>query len=404
MSNIITGLDIGSSQIKGIVATQKKDGTLSVVTAFKQPSAGFRKGVLVDVEEATCVLRDLVLDLEKVSKKAMSNVFVNVNTEHSKARLSRGIAAVARADQVIQQDDIERVTQASRAVKLPPNYMVLHNIVREYFVDDVGDITDPSGMIGNRLEVSTLIVEAFSPQINLLLKSLERVGIRVGGIIFNPLAAARSVLSKRQRDLGVLMIDFGFGTTSMVAYEENKVLHTKSIPIGAGYVTNDIAIGLKTSIDAAEKLKIMYGCALAREISRKEAVRLSEVEPSNTHEVPRRFIAEIIEVRLAEIVELLNNELKAIGRSVQLPGGVVISGGGVKLAGMTDLIKQELKLPVHIGFPNLDRFEITNPEHRTLVDDPEFATAVGLTLWGASTEGHPSGTGFLKNFLKNLIP
>lgn len=258
MSTVITGLEVGSSYIRGIVVEERKDKTLSLLTAFKHPSAGIRKGVIVDAEEATSVLRDIAIDLQKISKRAIHNTFVNVNSEHIKARPSRGIVAVARADQEIHQDDIDRVIQASRAVKLTPNYLVLHNIVREYFVDDVGDIGDPNGMTGNRLEVSTLIIEAFAPHVNMLVKNLERVGFRIGGLIFNPLAAARAVLSKRQKDLGVLLVDFGFGTTSLAAYEEGKAVHAKSIPLGAGFVTNDIAIGLKTSIDVAEKLKTVY--------------------------------------------------------------------------------------------------------------------------------------------------
>lgn len=376
-----------------------------MLTAFKHPSAGIRRGVIVDAEDATAVLRGIALDLQKISKRVTQNVFVNMQSEQVKARPSRGVAAVARADQEIQEDDVERVMQASRAIKLSPNHLVLHNIIREYFVDDVGDIGDPLGMTGNRLEVSTLIVEAFSPQVNLLIKNLERVGFRIGGLIFNPLAAAQAVLSKQQKDLGVLLLDFGFGTTSLAVYEENKVLHAKSLPVGSGYLTNDIAIGLKTSIGAADKLKLMYGYALAKDVSRKEVVKLAEVEPANPNEISKRFLAEIIEIRLAEILDLVNNELKVLGKSVQLPSGVVITGGGVKLPGMTELIRQELKLPVQIGFPNLSSFEIVNPAHKELLDDPEYATAVGLTLWGAREHGKSMNGGWsLKNLFKSLMP
>jgi cell division protein FtsA len=405
MASFVTGFDIGSSSVKGVVCMRKKDGTLAVLSAFSQPSAGIRKGVMVDVEEATCVLRDTVLDVEKTSRRAMHNTFVNVSSEHSRARISRGIAAVARADQVIQQDDVDRVLQASKAVKLAPNYLVLHNITREFFVDDVGDIPDPVGMLGSRLEVSTLIVEAFAPQVNMLVKNLERVGIRVGGLIFNPLAAARAVLTKRQKDLGVLMIDIGFGTTTIAVFEENKVLHTKCLPIGSGHVTSDIAIGLKVSFDAAEKLKVRFGCAIAKEISRKETVKLSEVEPGNTGEVPRRFIAEIIEARLEEVFELIQSELKSLGRAVQLPAGIVLSGAGAKLPGLAELAKQELKLTAQIGFPILSGFEVQNPAHQELMDDPAFATAVGLALWGNAEGGTPhEGFGRVTRLLKNLMP
>lgn len=405
MSYIIMGLDIGSSQIKGVVTERRKSGKPSVLSVVKHPSVGFQKGALVDVEEATQVLRDLVVDLQKISKKVTQNVFININSEHVRVRNSRGIVAVARADREIQQDDIDRVVQASQAVKLQPNYMVIHNIIREYFVDDVGDIHGPLGMMGNRLEVSTLVVEAFAPQINLLLKTLERVGVRVSGLIFNPLAAARSVLTKKQKDLGVLMIDLGFGTTSFAVYEENKATYAKSISLGARHVTNDIAMGLKISVEAAEKLKLTYGYALAKEISRKDTIQLSEFDRLAKNEVSKRFVSEIIEIRLSEILEFINNELKVLGRSIQLPAGVVITGGGTKLPGMTDLIKQELKFHTQIGFPTLDDFEIMNPTHKEMLDDPEFAVALGLVLWGDAEDKRPAvGFGGVKSFFRNLIP
>lgn len=406
MSNIITGLDIGSSYIKGVVAEKRKNGQLSILAVVKQPSSGFHKGVLVDPEDSTRVLRELVLDLQNISKKVTQNVFVNVNSEHVRVRNSRGIAAVARADREIQQDDVDRVIQASQAVKLQPNYLVIHNITREFFVDDVGDIHDPVGMTGNRLEVSTVVVESFAPQTNLLLKILGHVGIRVGGLVFNPFASSRSVLSKKQKDLGVLMIDFGFDTTSFVMYEENKISYAKSIPIGMRHVTNDIAMGIRVAFDSAEKIKLTYGYALSREINRKDSIQLSEFDPTNKGEVSKRFVAEIIEVRLAEILELVNNELKVLGRSIQLPAGVVITGGGSKLSGITDLVRQELKFHTQLGFPDLGLFEIMNPTHKELLDDPEFATALGLVLVG-NADDHIMVTNvgdMVKNFFRNFIP
>jgi cell division protein FtsA len=250
-----------------------------------------------------------------------------------------------------------------------------------------------------------MIVEGFAPQINLLLKTLERLNVGLGGVIFNPLAAARSVLSKKQKELGVLLLDFGSGTTSMAVFGESKIVHLRTLPVGSAYVTNDIAIGLKTSIEMAEKLKMSYGCAFAKDISRRETFDLKEVDGKTEGQISRHFLAEIIEIRLAEILGLVKDELKALGKDCQLPAGVVATGGGVKLAGLTDLIKQELKLPVQVGFPDLSGFDVLNPAHREMLDDPEFAVAAGLALWGQS-EGSErvSGSNALKNFFKNLLP
>ena len=208
MANLITGLDIGSASIKCIVAEPQKGGTLSVVTAFKQPSVGIRHGVIVDAEDALGALDAVVSDLQRISKAATRNVFVSFQSPDVKARTSRGVAAVARADKEIQQDDIERVTQASRAVKMMPNSFVIHNVVKEYFVDEVGDIMDPLGMTGSRLEVVTLIVEGFTPQVNPLLKIMDKLRVGVSGVIFNPLASANAVLSKKQKEPGVLRLPF----------------------------------------------------------------------------------------------------------------------------------------------------------------------------------------------------
>ncbi len=405
MANLITGLDIGSSEIKCIVAEPKKDGTLSVITALKQPSVGIRHGVMVDAEEGLGALDAVVSDLQKISKSATRNVMVSFQSPEVKARTSRGVAAVARPDKEIQMDDIERVTQASRAVKMMPNSFVLHNIIKEYFVDEIGDIIDPLGMTGSRLEVVTLIVESFAPQVNLLLKVLEKLHVGVAGVIFNPLASANAVLSKKQKELGVLLVDFGAGTTSLAVFEEGKVLHVKSLPVGSAYVTNDIAIGLKTSVDLAEKLKTTYGAAVARSVNRREMIKLADVDGETPGEISRHFLSEIIEIRLAEILGLVNNELKVLGHEVQLPAGVVVTGGGVKLPGLLDLVKSELKLPVQMGLPNLGQFDIINPTYKELLDDPEFSCAVGLTLWGLTEEKRPQiTTSGLRNFIRNLMP
>jgi len=403
MSNIITGLDIGSNSTKAVVAEIKNNGRLLVLAAFKEPSAGFRKGVLSDFAEATISLRNVISDLRRLTPKAIKNVYVNVNGANIKSCLSKGVAGVARADSEIRRDDIEKAIQASRAVNLSSNYIVLHNITREFFVDGIGGIQDPLGMTGTRLEVNSLVIGAFSPIVNDLTRCLERNGVTIGGLIFGPLAASEAILSKQQKDLGVLLIDIGFGTTSLAIYEENKILKTLALPIGSGNITNDIAIGLRISVGAAEKTKLSYGFALAREMPRREVFSLQEFDSSIKGEISKRFISEIIEARLAEIFEIVNNEIKSLDHKVELPAGVVITGGGAKLPGVVDLAKQELKLPAQIGLPELVNFDIKDPGCQELISDPEFATAVGLTLYGLSQEGtfHPS---IFKKFLQNLIP
>jgi len=404
MSQIITSLDLGCSQFKGIVAEEKKDGSFSVISAFKQPSFGFRKGTLIDFDEAFEALEAIFNDLKKISKKAVQNVFINLQSEYIKARPSRGAIAISSVDKEIKGEDVEKVNQLSLAFKANANSFIIHNVTKEYIIDDVGDIFDPLGMVGNRLEVETLIIEGVSSQITPLLKLFNSLGVGIGGMIFNPLAAAQSTLSKKQKNLGVLLIDLGFGTTNIAIYEEGKLLYAKTIPIGSSYITNDIAIGLKIPIDLAEKLKVNFG-KISLSGSKREAIKLADFDGQSQGEISKKFLEEIIEVRMLEILNLVEHEMKAIGRSVHLPGGVVITGGGSKLFGIEEILKKELRLPVQIGLPNLNHLEILNPSYRELIDDQEFAVAVGLLLNNEFTK--PKNTisvKTLKNFLKNLLP
>ena len=378
----ITALDFGTSQIKILVAEAKRDGELSLLSALKIPSAGLRKGEIVTFEEAIQALKRAVDEIKKVNKAALKNIFVNVAGSNVKLQNSRGIVAVSRADSEIYSEDVDRVIKASQAINLGPNRMILHTITKEFIVDGIGDIIDPLGMVGNRLEVNTLIIDAFKPTVNNLVKAIEAVGAKVGGLIYGPLASARSVLTKAQKELGVVLIDIGFGTTGIAVYEEGKLLSVAVFPIGASNITNDLAIGLKCPIKTAEAIKLSFGSALAKEISNKEKIELHEVDESFRSAVSKRFISEIIEIRLAEIFELVNNELKSLGKSGQLPAGAVLTGGGAEMSGIAELAKQELKLPIQIGMPDFSEMEFIDSEFRNELEDPKFSLAVGLLLWG----------------------
>jgi len=430
---LITALDFGTSQIKVLVAEAKRDGQLSLLGVFKLPSAGLRKGEIATFEEAIQSLKRAVDEIKQISKSSLKNIFINVGGSNVKFQNSRGIVAVSRADSEIYPEDIERVIKASQAINLGPNRMIIHTITREFIVDGIGDIYDPLGMIGNRLEVNSLIIDAFKPAVNNLIKAIEAVGGRVGGLIYAPLASARSVSTKAQRELGIVVIDIGFGTTSMAVYEENKLLSVNVFPVGSSNITNDLAIGLRCSIKTAETIKLSFGSALAKEISNKEKVELHQIDETLKSIVNRRFISEIIEIRLAEIFEFVNNELKLIGKSGQLPAGVVLTGGGAKIPGILELAKQELKLPIQIGIPELPGIEFINDDFRTKIDphtrttinaegaknnqssfgvgveDLEFSVANGLLLWGLDQTLKETGwtiskKGWLGKIFRHFLP
>lgn len=405
MSNVITGLDIGTGNIKAVAAEIKNNGRFLVLGVVSQPSSGFRKGVLADFEEATICLRNVISNLRQISPLTLKNIFVNVNGGHVKSYLSKGVAGVSRADSEIRREDIEKALQSSRAVNLASNYIVLHNITREFLVDGVGGILDPLGMLGTRLEVNSLVVGAFNPAVDALLKCLERNGAAVSGFIFDSLAASEAVLSKQQKDLGAALLDIGFGTSGLAVYEENKILKTLSFPVGGGNITNDIAIGLRTAIETAEKIKLTFGFALAKEAPRRETFNLQDFDGSQRKtEISKRFLAEIIEARLAEIFESAIQEIKSVSPYLELPAGIVVCGGAAKLPGIIDLIKQEFKLPAQIGLPNLANFDIKNPTEVELLNEPEFATAVGLILCGFKQKGGGRRLPIWRKFLQSLAP
>ena len=404
----ITGLDIGSGSIKAVVTEIKKDGQLSLVKVFKSPSAGLRKGAVDDLSEVVRSFNQAFGEIKKISKSALKNIYLNIGGADVRIQSSRGIVAVSKADYEIYQDDIDRAVQASQAINLPPNRMVVHAITREFVVDGVGNIREPLGMIGNKLEVNSFIIDAFAPAVKNLTKCAETAGAGIGGLIFGPMAASSSVLSKNQKELGVAMVDVGFSTTGLCVFEENKILHSSVLPLGSGNITNDLAIGLKTSVEAAEAVKLSFGFALAKGVSGRETVELRKFDPNSKLTVTKKFIAEIIEMRLAEIFEFVNNELKMIGKAGQLPAGVVLVGGGAKLPGIVDLAKQELKLSAQIGIPDTAAWDVPSGELNLQIEDPEFACAAGLVSRGMERTALPARNplkgNFWKKFINNLLP
>lgn len=407
--NFLTAIDIGSQSIKAGIAEVKHDGHIALLKTFKMPSAGMRKGVIDDIGEATRAVSHVIAEIKKFDRAAGKNIMLSLGGSDVKIQSSKGIVAVSRADSEIQKDDIDRAVEASLALKLPRNRIILHSLTKEFIVDDVGDIRDPLGMIGNRLEVSSLIIDAFEPNVKTVTRAVETSGGAIHGLVFSPLASANSCLTKNQKDLGVVLLDIGFGKTGMAVYEEGKLLHAKVFPFGAGNITNDLAIGLRVGIHAAENIKMSLGMAIAKEAPSREMVDLRKFDPTAKKQIARRFLAEVIEDRLAEMFEFVDNELKSIGRSAKLPGGVVLTGGGSKIPLIVELAKSELRLSAQIGLTDLSRLEVMSPDIAEAAEDPEMASVIGLILWDfdgveSSDASAHSGPGFLKRFFRNFIP
>lgn len=390
-ARFIVGLDIGTSSTKVSVA-EFRNGKIILKALYKEPGAGLRHGAISDLAEAVPAVSRALEPIKKTNKAALRAVYANIGTPQIKVQHSQGIIAVSRADNEIYQDDIDRARKASESITLAPNRMVVHNVTKEFVVDGVSDLMNPLGLSGNRLQVNSAIIDAFTPHVKSLQRAIELGGGEISTLVFNPLADAKAALTKHQKELGVVLVDIGFGTTSMIVYEENKLVGVQIFPVGAGNITNDLAVGLRIPVSSAENLKLQYGYAIASEVGLKEMVELSKFVEGAKGNISRRFLSEIIESRLAEIFEFVNNELKLWGKVGQLAGGVVFTGGGAKLPGLPELAKQELKLTSQIGFAGEPGKWPREGESvfEEYLEDPEFVTSLGLLLWGMEEEGWQS--------------
>lgn len=396
--SIIAGLDVGTSMIRVVVGKINPEEKIpAIIGVGESLASGIRKGVIVDVEEAVSSISSALEKAERMTGLPIDHAVVSVGGAHVMSLESHGVVAVSRADGEITEADIVRVVDASQAISIPPNREILHVIPKTFTVDGQTGIKDPAGMSGIRLEVDSQIIQASIPFIKNLTKCVLRAGLEVDDLVLAPLAAATAVLTKRQKELGCVLIDIGAGTTGLVVFEEGELLHSNILPVGSAHITNDLALGLRTTIDTAETVKLEYGTASKALLRKEEEIDLKKLDRNEEGKVSRAHVAEIIQARLEEIFDLVNKELKQVNRDGQLPAGASICGGGAKLSGLLELAKKELRLPVALGLPS----NVSTVIDR--VDEPGFCTAVGLVLWGAEYI-KPTANPFKKLQLSAIIP
>jgi cell division protein FtsA len=292
---------------------------------------------------------------------------------------------VARPDGEIREDDVERAVDAAQTVATPVNFEIVHVIPKSFTVDGQPGIKDPVGMTGIRLEVDTQIIQGLSSHIKNLTKCVYRTGVNIEHLVLGVLANAEIVTTPRQKELGVAVVNIGGSTTNVVVYEQGDILHLASLPLGSDHITSDIAIGLRTSIDVAEQVKLSHAQATIKDLGKKDEINLREMGADADEMASLKYVAQIVRARLEEILEKVDKELKKINRSGLLPAGVVITGGGAKIAGMVELAKLKLRLPVSLGYP----IGITSITDR--VNDLAFTTAIGLVQWGLNDVGETPG-------------
>jgi len=390
---IITGLDVGTTYIRVVVA-QTSGENLNVMAAAEMPAEGVSKGVITSIEDAVSSVSSALEKAERLSGLPIESTFVAISGSHVISEDSHGVVAVGKADGEIRDDDVERVIEAAQAVASPPNYEILHVIPRSFSVDNQTGIKDPVGMTGVRLEVDAQIIQGLSTQVKNLTKCVYRTGVDIEDLVLGVLAGSEAVLTKRQKELGVALVNIGGSTTSLAIFEEGDILHTKVLPVGGMHITNDIAIGLRTSVDVAEEIKITYGNCDVTKIEKRKEIDLSEFSEVESGYVSLKQVTDIIQARVEEIFTMVETELKKVERAGMLPAGIVFTGGGAKLPGLVDLAKNYLKLPAGIGRNQAVSSAIDK------INDVSFSTALGLVVWGSqSFVGQTGG-----NRLENLKP
>ncbi|MBI5071690.1 cell division protein FtsA [Candidatus Falkowbacteria bacterium] len=409
-SEIITGLDLGSTAARVVVGQRDPSGAPKILAAIEVPSEGVCRGTVTSVENATSSIAAAFEAAERVTGVPVDRVWVGISGDHIIFQKSKGVVAVAKPNGEIDDGDVERSIEASRAVATPPNFEILHVIPRTFSIDNQVNIRDPLGMSGVRLEVETQIIQGLSSHIKNLTKCIYRTGVDIEDVVFSILAASEAVCSPRQKELGVAVANIGRASTELAVFEGGDVMHTAFLPIGGDYITSDVAIGLRTSLDAAEKIKLEHGTALPKEISKRDEVNLGDYEPGENSLVSKKYIAEIVEARVEEIFEKIDDELKKIGRSGLLPSGVVLVGSTAKLQGILDVAKRKLRLPVSLGYPQNIMSVVDK------VNDVSFVPALGLVLWGNAVYDERNGgftsrfksidkvTSQVKKWFKSLMP
>ena len=378
------GLDIGSAEIRAVIAQEiSSEEPLRIIGVGITPSFGMRRGVVADMDSVAKACNNALEQAERMAGHPAESLVVSVGGTEILCQDALGVVAVGRADGEVVEDDIARVREEVQArLTMPLNREIIHVIPKDFRLDDQKNIKNPVGMRGVRLEMNAIIISGSTSHLKSISHSLEQAGATAESFVVEPLASAEAVLSDKQKELGTVLINIGGSTTSLVVFEDGDLFHLAVLPVGSGHITNDIAIGLRTTIEVAEAVKLQFGSTLPEEISKKDEIDLSVFDSQEDVFVSRRHVAEIIEARFEEILSFVNGELKNIGREGLLPGGAVLSGGGALLPGAVELAKKLLRLPVQIGYPKplggiLDQ-----------VDTPQFTTAVGLLLLAQTNSSH----------------
>jgi cell division protein FtsA len=378
MEGIIFGLDIGTTKVCALVGAVR-EGQLQIIGMGLEPAQGMRKGMIVDVGEATVAIAKAVEKAEQTSGYALSRAIISMAGEHISSTNNRGVVAVRRNGTGITVEDIERALDAAQAISIPHNREIVHLVPRGFAVDEQDGVRSPLGMHGYRLEVEAHIVTAATPALRNLSQCADAVGIQAEEYVLNALASGEAVLDSTEREMGVIVADIGGGTTDIALYMQGMVWHTRVIPVGGFHITNDIAIGLRVPFEVAEKVKIQYGDCRPDQID-PESIFTVEPFGGEKIQVGRQDLAYVVEARAEEIFQMILQEIRRSGYDGLLPAGIVLTGGTAQLRGITHVAQQVLGVPARVATPK-SLVGLVDSLH-----SPAYATSVGLLRWALS--GH----------------
>ncbi len=371
--NLIVGLDIGTTKICAIVGNLTEEG-LDIVGIGTSPSKGLRKGVVINIESTVEAIQKAIREAELMAGCEIKSVFAGIAGGHIKGFNSQGVIAIKNRE--VTNEDVRRVIDAAKAIAIPMDREVIHILPQEFIIDDQDGIKEPLGMSGVRLEAKVHIVTGAVASAQNIIKSCQRGGFDVADIVLEQLASSESVLSPDEKELGVALLDIGGGTTDIAIFVDGAIKHTAVLSIGGNHLTNDIAVGLRTPMAEAEKIKQQYGCCLSSMVGKEETIEVPSVGGREPRVLSRQLLAEILEPRVEEIFTLVNRELVRSGFEDLIASGVVITGGTCILPGMPELAEQVFNLPVRRGVPR-DIGGLTD-----VVNSPIYATGVGLVKYG----------------------
>ena len=376
-SNIVVGLDIGTSKVVCIVG-KFVENRLEIIALGAYPSSGLKKGVVVNIDATTDAISKAVEQAQSMIEEKIKSVFVGIAGNHIKSLNSQG--AVGIKDKEVTSFDIDRVIDSAQAVSIPSDQRVLHVLPQEFVIDGQEVSLDPLGMSGVRLEAKVHLVTCSNSAIKNIEKCIKNCGLGVQGFVLEQLASSHSILSNDEKDLGVCLVDIGGGTTDIAIFVDGAIRHTAVIPVAGDQVTNDIAMALRTPTQYAEDLKVRYACALTQLAGVDEFIKVPGVGDKPDRELSRQTLAEVVEPRYDELFKLVLSELRRSGFEQVVASGIVLTGGGAKMEGLVELAEEIFHMPVTLGSPR----EISGL--KDIVRNPVFATGVGLLQYGLDRE------------------